>query len=63
MEQAGLIALTNFYKVNYGALLYAGDDLSKNKHSWRDWHNLNIRNYLLNVARELVLIIGGKKND
>lgn len=63
MEQAGLIALTNFYKVNYGALLYAGDDLSKNKHSWRDWQNLNIRNYLLNVARELVLIIGGKKND
>lgn len=63
MEQAGLIALTNFYKVNYGAILYAGDDLSKNKHSWRDWQNLNIRNYLLNVARELVLIIGGKKND
>lgn len=63
MEQAGLIALTNFYKVNYGALIYAGDDLSKAKHSWRDWQNLNVRNYLLKIARELVLLIGGKKND
>ena len=37
MEQAGLIAMTTYRAIEYGALLYAGDDLSKEEYDKRGW--------------------------
>ena len=56
MEQAGLIALTKFFNVNYGAILYFGDDLSKEKHEWRNWQKgrVNSRYNLVFLAKEIV---------
>lgn len=50
MEQAGLIALTNFYKVKYGALIYAGDDLSKETHDLRLSTKTNYKYELFKIA-------------
>lgn len=55
MEQAGLIALTKFYNVNYGALIYAGDDLSSENHDLRAWKSIDIRKELLNLARQIII--------
>ncbi len=56
MEQAGLIALTKFFNINYGAILYFGDDLSKEKHEWRNWQKgrVNSRYNLVFLAKEII---------
>ncbi|MFP4287003.1 MAG: nucleoside phosphorylase [Candidatus Izemoplasmataceae bacterium] len=38
MEQAGLLAVSKFRGVSYGAILYAGDDLSQEIWDGRLWH-------------------------
>ncbi len=37
MEQSAMIAVSKFRKANYGAILYGGDDLTKDKWDNRDW--------------------------
>lgn len=56
MEQAGLIALTKYFKVNYGAIIYFGDDLSNNNHKWRKWQkgNNDSRYNLVFLAKEII---------
>ena len=54
MEQAGLIALTNFYKVKYGALIYAGDDLSKETHDLRLSTKNNYKYELFKIAIDIL---------
>lgn len=39
MEQAGLLAVSRFRGVSYGAILYAGDDLSQEIWDGRMWHH------------------------
>jgi uridine phosphorylase len=39
MEQAGLLAVSAFRGVKYGAILYAGDDLSQDVWDGRGWHH------------------------
>lgn len=54
MEQAGLLALTHFRKVNYAALIYGGDDLTKNEWDNRDWKSRkDVRENLLYLCKDL----------
>lgn len=39
MEQAALLAISAFRHVRYGAIVYCGDDVSKDKHDTRSWRN------------------------
>lgn len=58
MEQSGCIAVAQFRNVDYGAIIYAGDDVSQSEWDKRDWRNRNgIRYYLLNVCKDIVKII------
>lgn len=54
MEQAGLLALTQFRNVNYVALIYGGDDLTKTEWDNRDWKSRNdVRENLLYLCKDL----------
>lgn len=58
MEQSGCIAVTQFRKIKYGAIIYAGDDVSQDvwdKRSWRD--RKSIRYSLIEICKDLVKII------
>lgn len=51
MEQAGLIAVSLFRGVSYGAILYAGDDLSQEIWDGRMWHHQkDLRENLINLC-------------
>ena len=53
MEQAGLIAMTTYRAVEYGALLYAGDDLSKDEYDKRLWNKrTDIRRGMVDLLLE-----------
>ena len=55
MEQAGLIAVTQFRNVKYGALLYGGDDVSQDVWDGREWNKRgSIRYNLIELCKELV---------
>ncbi len=54
MEQAGLLALTQFRNVNYAALIYGGDDLTKDEWDQRDWKDRkDVREELLYLCKDL----------
>lgn len=55
MEQAGCIAVTQFRNVKYGAIIYAGDDVSQDVWDSRNWHNRkSIRFNLVQICKQLV---------
>jgi uridine phosphorylase len=47
MEQAGLIAVTEFRDVNYGAIIYGGDDVSGTNWDNRGWRSRSDIRYAL----------------
>lgn len=54
MEQAGLLALTQFRNVNYAALVYGGDDLTKSEWDQRGWTDRkDIREKLIYLCKDL----------
>ena len=58
MEQAGCIAVAQFRGMDYGALIYGGDDVSQEEWSTRDWRSRNgIRYDLVMLCKKLVSII------
>lgn len=58
MEQAGCIAVAQFRKFDYGALIYGGDDVSSDEWDKRAWRSRKgIRYDLVNLCKELVDII------
>lgn len=58
MEQAGCIAVAQFRKFDYGALIYGGDDLSGEEWSGRNWNSRDgIRHDLVMLCKKLVEII------
>lgn len=58
MEQSACIAVAEFREVSYGALLYGGDDLTKEKWDSREWrHKINVRRKLLDYCKDLVFQI------
>ena len=55
MEQAGCIAVCKFRNVKYGAILYAGDDVSGKEWDNRDWaQRYGIRSFLLKTCKDIV---------
>ncbi len=58
MEQSGLIAVSSFRKIDYGSIIYGGDDVSGT--IWDDRKRINrksIRYNLVEICKELVKII------
>ncbi len=56
MEQSALIAVSQFRKVNYGAIVYAGDDLSQKVWDNRGWINRkDIRLGLTRLCMDIVI--------
>lgn len=55
MEQASLIAIAEFRKVKYGAICYAGDDLTNDVWDSRQWQSRqSIRQSLVLICKDLV---------
>lgn len=55
MEQSGCIAVAQFRDIKYGALIYGGDDVSRNVWDSRNWHNKgSIRYSMIEICKELV---------
>ena len=58
MEQAGCIAVAQFRKFAYGALIYSGDDLSGEEWDGRKWRSREgVRYDLVQLCSELVRLI------
>ena len=58
MEQAGCIAVAQFRKFAYGALIYSGDDLSGEDWDGRTWRSREgVRYDLVQLCSELVRLI------
>ncbi len=58
MEQAGCIAVSQFRKFAYGALIYSGDDLSGDDWDGRVWRSREgVRYDLVQLCSELVRLI------
>ena len=58
MEQAGCIAVAQFRKFDYGALIYGGDDVSQEEWSNRGWQSrYGIRYNLVQLCKEIVCIL------
>lgn len=58
MEQAALMAVALYREVEYGAILYGGDDVSKEKWDSRNWRDRNdIRSGLTEMAKEILLTL------
>lgn len=56
MEQAGCIAVAQFRKIKYGAIIYAGDDVSGEVWDQRDWKSrTSIRDSLVEVCHDILL--------
>jgi uridine phosphorylase len=55
MEQASIMALTQFRNVKYGAILYGGDDLSDVTWDHRFWQSRSeIRRNLVEICQEII---------
>lgn len=55
MEQAGLIAVSQFRGIDYGAIIYGGDDVSGIVWDNRSWHSRSdIRRSLVLICKEIV---------
>ena len=58
MEQAGMLAVAKFRNVKYGALIYGGDDLTKEEWDSRDWQKQTaVRERLATVCKNIVLTL------
>ncbi|MDL2292316.1 nucleoside phosphorylase [Acholeplasma sp. OttesenSCG-928-E16] len=58
MEQASILAVAKFRKVKYGAIIYSGDDLSKERWDSRDWrHKVGVREKLVKYCEDIVELI------
>ena len=58
MEQAGCIAVAQFRRFSYGALIYGGDDLSGEEWSNRGWRSREgVRYDLVQLCRKLLEVI------
>lgn len=57
MEQAGLIAVSEFRNVDYGAIIYGGDDVSGSEWDKRGWHSRSDVRYALVFACKDILEI------
>ncbi len=58
MEQAGCIAVAQFRGFSYGALIYGGDDVSREEWSSRSWRSRKgIRYDLVLLCRQLTSVI------
>jgi uridine phosphorylase len=58
MESSALLAVAAFRQINFGQLLYAGDDLSGEVWDDRDWRQaIEVRRLLLDLAAETALAI------
>ena len=58
MEQAAMIAVSEFRKVNYGAIIYGGDDVSNDVWDGRSWRSReDIRMNLTKLLVELVVTL------
>ncbi len=56
MEQSALIAVSEFRNIDYGAIVYCGDDLTKEQWDSRGWRDRSdIRYSLINVCKNIVL--------
>ncbi len=55
MEQSGCIAVAQFRKIKYGAIIYAGDDVSQTVWADRGWQSRkSIRYNLVEICKEIV---------
>lgn len=55
MEQSGNIAVSQFRDFDYGAIIYGGDDVSKNEWDSRGWNSREgIRYNLVQLCKEIV---------
>ncbi len=55
MEQSGCIAVSLFRGISYGAIIYAGDDVSGKDWDTRSWHNRHgLRYRLIEICRDIV---------
>jgi uridine phosphorylase len=58
MEQSGCISVTQFRNVDYGALIYGGDDVSQDDWDERSWRSREgIRYDLVMLSKELLRVI------
>lgn len=58
MEQASLIAITQFRGIGYGSILYGGDDVSGTQWDSRGWHSRHeIRYGLVLLCKEIVQLL------
>ncbi len=56
MEQSALLSVSLFRDIDYGAIIYGGDDLTKDVWDSRHWQkNYDVRNTLMNICKEIVL--------
>lgn len=61
MEASALLAVTSFRGVQFGQLLYAGDDLSGEHWDDRDWRQaVEVRRLLVDLAAESALILANR---
>lgn len=56
MEQAAMFAVSQFRDIEYGAIIYGGDDLSKAVWDSRNWRKkADVREKLTNICLDIVL--------
>ncbi|MCK9575087.1 MAG: nucleoside phosphorylase [Clostridia bacterium] len=56
MEQASMLAVAKFRGIEYGAIIYSGDDLSKDEWDSRNWNKQTaVRERLTNICKNIVL--------
>ncbi|HEY8364542.1 MAG TPA: nucleoside phosphorylase [Haloplasmataceae bacterium] len=56
MEQAAMFAVSQFRNIQYGAIIYGGDDLTQDKWDPRAWRNRDdIRTSLCKLCKDIVL--------
>ncbi len=55
MEQSALMAISEFRQIDYGAIIYGGDDLSTDTWDNRKWHSRHdVRENLLYLCKDIV---------
>lgn len=58
MEQAGCLAVAQFRGINYGAIIYGGDDISGTQWDTRGWHTRkDVRRGLVFICKDLLELI------
>ena len=58
MEQSGCIAVSQFREIQYGAILYGGDDLSGEAWDERNWHGCKgVRYSMVELCLNIVKLL------